>query len=106
MHQFEERGEGGLVSRSRRPAQSPNRRLFARERALILCLRLIRKLGARRIQNELYRHHNLHLSLDTMEKVLITSAVPQLVRPIRRKTSHRYSRRIPGERVQIDAIIA
>lgn len=102
VRRFDESGEGGLASRSRRPSRSPNRRIFARERALFLDLRLNRKLGARRIQNELYRHHNLHLSLDTIHKVLITSPVPQLVRPVRRKTSHRYSRRIPGDRVQLD----
>ncbi|MCC6967942.1 MAG: IS481 family transposase [Nitrospira sp.] len=102
VRRFDESGEDGLKSRSRRPVQSPNRRIFAPERALILDLRLTRKLGARRIQNELYRHHNLHLSLDTIHKVLITSPVPQLVRPVHRKTSHRYSRRIPGDRVQID----
>lgn len=83
MRRFDESGEGGLVSRNRRPTQSPNRRIFARERALILDLRRNRELGAQRIQNELHRHHNFHFSLATIHKVLITSPVPQLVRPVR-----------------------
>lgn len=44
VRRFDENGEDGLKSRSRCPAQSPNRRIFAPERALILDLRLNRKL--------------------------------------------------------------
>lgn len=70
---YREAGEAGLASRSRRPIRSPNRRIFEHERTLILTLRAERILGARRIQNELRRHHDLHLSLDSIHKVLVTS---------------------------------
>lgn len=40
VRRFDESGEDGLKNRSRRPAQSPNRRIFAPARALILDLRL------------------------------------------------------------------
>src|SRR5574338_708737 len=63
VRRYREAGEAGLVSRSRRLTRSPNRRIFERERALILNLRVDRKLEARRIQNELRRHHDLSLSL-------------------------------------------
>lgn len=99
---YREAGEAGLVSRSRRPTRSPNQRIFEQERALILTLRTDRKLGARRIQNELRRHYDLSLSLDSIHKVLVTSYMPPLVRPARRKTRHRYARLIPGDRVQLD----
>ncbi len=102
VRRYREAGEASLISRSRRPARSPARRVFERERALILSLRGERKLGARRIQSELRRHHNLSLSLDSIHKVLVTNHMPPLVRAARRKTRHRYARLIPGDRVQLD----
>ena len=98
IRRYREAGEAGLASRSRRP----NRRIFEHERTLILSLQRERKLGARRIQHELRRHHDLSLSLDSIHKVLVTSHMPPLVRPARRKTRHRYARLIPGDRVQLD----
>lgn len=44
---YREVGEAGLASRSRRPARSPNRRIFEQERTLILNLRTDRKLGVK-----------------------------------------------------------
>ena len=79
----------------------PNQRVFEKERLLILSLRVERKLGARRIQNELRHHHDLRLSLDSIHKVLVSQVSP-LVRSVRRKTQHRYARLIPGDRVQLD----
>ena len=102
IRRFDETGEAGLLNRSRRPVRSPNRRVFERERLLILKLRADRKLGARRIQSELRRHHELRLSLDSIHKVLVNGQVSPLVRPARRKTRHRYARLIPGDRVQLD----
>ncbi len=101
IRRYREAGEAGPASR-RRPTRSPNRRIFEHERTLILSLRRERKLGARRIQHELRRHHDLSLSLDSIHKVLVTSHVPPLVRPARRKTRHRYARLIPGDRIQLD----
>ena len=69
---------------------------------MILSLRTERKLGARRIQHELRRHHDLCLSLDSIHKVLVTNQVLPLVRPARRKSRHQYARLIPGDRVQLD----
>ena len=102
VRRFHEAGEHGLLNRSRRPVRSPNRRVFEKERLLILRLRADRKLGARRIQSELQRQHDLRLSLDSIHKVLVSSQVSPLVRSIRRKTRHRYARLIPGDRVQLD----
>lgn len=70
IRRFHEAGEAGLLSHSRRPVRSPNRRVFEKEQRLILSLRAERKLGARRIQSELRRHHDLKLSLDSIHKVL------------------------------------
>jgi len=96
---FHEAGEAGLLNRSRRSLRSPNRRVFEKERLLILRFRAERKLGARRIQSELRRHHDLKLSLDSIHKVLVSSQASPLMRSARRKTRHRYARLIPGNRV-------
>ncbi|MCS6289818.1 MAG: helix-turn-helix domain containing protein [Nitrospira sp.] len=102
IRRFHEAGEAGLLSHSRRPVRSPNRRVFEKERRLILSLRTERKLGARRIQNELRCHHDLRLSLDSIHKTLVSSQDAPLARPARQKTRHRYVRLIPGDRVQLD----
>jgi len=67
-----------------------------------LLLRLENNLSARRIQNELKRRHHLSLSLATIHDVLNRNKVKPLRRPKRKKKILRYSRPIPGERVQVD----
>ena len=46
---FHEEGQAGLLSHSRRPVRSPDRRVVEKERRLVLSLRVERKLGAQRI---------------------------------------------------------
>jgi len=100
---FQDGGEPGLVTRSCRPHRSPRQKVFAREEALILELRRTRKLGTKRLRNELIRAHSLRLALDTIHKVLVRHGENLLQRPrFRRKGSKRYSRPVPGDRVQID----
>ena len=57
-HRYQSSGIEGLRSLSRRPQSSPNQKVFAKEEELILSLRVERRMGARRIKNELYRQHN------------------------------------------------
>ena len=52
-------GVAGLVDRSRRPFRSPGRRVLAGEEQRILTLRSDRKLGIKRLRNELIRLHGL-----------------------------------------------
>lgn len=52
---YQEHGEAGLRSLSRRPHQSPRRKVFEQDEQRILELRRTRHLGARRIQHELKR---------------------------------------------------
>jgi len=62
-----------------------------------------RRLGVRRIHNELVRLHECQLSLATIHKVLTKHAVEPL--HLSRKSRHtfkRYARPIPGDRVQMD----
>ncbi len=99
---FQAAGAVGLEERSRRPHSSPNRKVFEREEGLILELRRRRKLGVKRLRNELSREHGLKLALDTIHKVLVRHGERELRRPrLRRKGTRRYSRPVPGDRVQI-----
>lgn len=102
LKRYEVAGVDGLSSRSRRPKSSPKRKIRASHEALILEMRRERKLGARRIQNELRRLHNFSVSLATIHKVLKRNRAAPLKRARRKKSYTRYSRPIPGERVQMD----
>src|SRR5690606_3776401 len=95
-------GEAGLASQSRRPQQSPKRKVFETEVQWILDLRHTRHLGARRIQNELQRLHECQLGLATIQKVLQQNQVPPLRRKRRKQHYKRYQRPVPGDRVQMD----
>lgn len=77
-------------------------KVLASHERWILELRKKRKLGARRIQSELQRLHGFSLSLATIHKVLKRHRVAPLKRRRRKKNYTRYSRPIPGERVQMD----
>ena len=100
---FEENGIEGLRDHSKRPHSSPNKKVGNEEESLILALRKKRNLGARRIQNELHREHNISLSLATIHKVLSRNNVKPIKRPRKKKNEFiRYQKAIPGERVQMD----
>ena len=101
---FVARGDAGLVSLSRRPHQSPARVLDQQRIGLILAFRDERKLGPQRIQAELLRHHGFRLSTATIWKVLYAHARPPLMRRRPLEPSRRYSRPLPGDRVQVDTM--
>jgi transposase InsO family protein len=98
---YKAEGVEGLKGKSRSPKSSPARKTFDPEKEKILSLRSERKLGARRIQNELRRLYKTRLALATIHKVLSRSGVAPL-RKRREKIWNRYSRPIPGDRVQMD----
>jgi transposase InsO family protein len=104
LRRHTELGDAGLESRSRRPLRSPKRKVLAEHEAWIIALRRERKLGARRIQAELRRLRSFNLSLATIHKVLKRHSVGPLVRLRRHAEPKRYSRPIPGERVQVDTM--
>ena len=100
---YQAEGEAGLETRSHRPHRSPDRKVFAEEEALILRLRRERRLGIKMLRNELARRHGLKLALDTIHKVLVRHGENRLRRPrLERKGTKRYSRPVPGDRVQMD----
>ena len=99
---YQTQGIDGLKSLSRRPHRSPATKISQEDEALILTLRIERNLGARRIQSELKRLHEISLSVASIHKVLCRHRVKPL-RTLRRKADFiRYQRPIPGERIQMD----
>jgi transposase InsO family protein len=96
-------GPEGLVEQSRRPKHVASQKVFAEQEALILALRRDRRLGIKQLRNELIRQHDLALSLDTVHRVLVRHGEQVLKRPRRRvRGRRRYSRPVPGDRVQMD----
>ena len=51
---YQAEGSAGLAGHSKRPHRSSQRKVFAREEALILELRRERKLGIKQLANELH----------------------------------------------------
>ena len=100
VRRYQELGIEGLKDQSRRPKTCAPKKVFAQQKQWILKLRQTRKLGARRLHNELQQRHNLSLSTATIHKVLKEAQVPQLKLTRRkRKGKRRYQKEIPGERV-------
>lgn len=89
---YEALGIEGLRDQGRRPDNSSNTKIGKQEEQWILSLRSKRKLGARRIQNELFRHHECSLSLASIH-----------IKKRKNKSEYiRYQRPVPGDRVQMD----
>lgn len=99
---YQSLGVDGLQDQSRKPHNSPNRKISKEVEEWIIDFRLNRNLGARRIQTELFRLYNYHLSLASIHKILVKHQVKP-IKKLRRKNKYkRYSRPIPGDRIQID----
>jgi DNA-binding GntR family transcriptional regulator/transposase-like protein len=77
---YQESGQEGLADTSRRPASSPNRKVFAREEALIVALRKSEGLGVHKLKAELKRRHGLDLSAETILKALRRAGEPMKTR--------------------------
>lgn len=96
---FQSSGKDGLNELSRRPHNSPKRKIFEKEMNWISELRK-RRLGSRRIQSELLRNYAFRISRATLCKILRQLNVTPLRKSrILRKHRHRYERPIPGEQI-------
>ena len=103
LRRFDADGEAGLKERSRRPLSSPAKKVSADVEQRILSLRRERHLGVKRIRAELRRLHDVHLSSAVIHKALVRHELN--VVPRRKRARHkpkRYSRPVPGDRVQMD----
>lgn len=104
LRRYDADGDAGLTELSRRPLSSPARKVAENEVELILRLRRERRLGVKRLRIELERLHGLRLAASTLHKVLARHGLSAL--PRKRRVRHvpkRYSRPVPGERIQVDS---
>ncbi|MFV0644580.1 MAG: IS481 family transposase [Sphingomonadaceae bacterium] len=103
VQRYDALGVAGLVDQSRRPHSSPKTKVTDEHARLILEMRKDRKLGCKRISSELLRLHAISLSPPTVQKILNRNGQRFLPGQLkRRKSPKRYSRPIPGDRVQMD----
>lgn len=103
LRRFDVHGAAGLNEQSRRPISSPAKKVSADVEQWVLSLRRERRLGVKRIRAELRRLHGAHLSPAVIHKVLVRHELNVL--PRRKRARHmprRYSRPVPGDRVQMD----
>ncbi len=99
---YQKDGLAGLASLSKRPHNSPMTKITQELECLILDIRSQRNLGARRIQSELIRLHDISLSMASIHKVLTRNEVKPIVKYRRKIDFIRYERPTPGDRVQMD----
>jgi transposase len=88
LRRYRAQGVRGLLSQSRRPRRSARRKVGLQEIALILDLRRSRRLGIKRLRNELIRLHQVRFSLATIHKVLRRHNASRLA-------ERRWRRRVP-----------
>jgi transposase InsO family protein len=101
VQRHQNQGVDGLKDQSRRPKRCPSNKVTEQHRVWIGQLRQ-RRLGPRRIQNELERCYQVHFSTATIYKTLKQDSDCLLKTNRRsRKRCKRYQKEIPGERVQM-----
>ncbi len=78
LRRYEEQGVEGLKGHSRKPQNSPAKKVTEEHERIILSLRHDRKLGHGHICTELQRLHGISLSVATIYKILQRHGVAQL----------------------------
>ncbi|MBY0501902.1 MAG: helix-turn-helix domain-containing protein [Alphaproteobacteria bacterium] len=96
------KNEQNLPDYSHRPKKLAHQKINSKLEMLILCARQNFGFGPQRIAIYLLRKHSIHLSSSTIWRLLKKAAVKPLKRYLSPRKPKRYSRGIPGERVQMD----
>ncbi|WP_121353515.1 IS481 family transposase [Flavisolibacter nicotianae] len=102
IKRFNAEGKEGLQGHSKRPKKLAKQKLNASLQQLIHSIRTEFKFGPQRIQVHLLRVHQIELSAATIWRVLKKNNVPAIKKYRKKSDYTRYSRPIPGDRVQMD----
>lgn len=102
INRYDEEGKGGLADKSQKPKKLARQKINEDLKKLILEVRQKYKFGPQRISTFVLREHDITISVPTIWRVLKIENVAPLKRYHGRQGIKRYSRPIPGERVQID----
>ncbi|GAC1481252.1 MAG: IS481 family transposase [Flavisolibacter sp.] len=95
-------GLEGLKGHSKRPTKFAKLKVNADIENLILTIRNEFKFGPQRISTHLKRIHKVDLSPTTVWRVLMHNSMPKIKKYRKHEQFKRYSKVVPGERVQID----
>jgi len=95
-------GIAGLVGKSKRPNTLANQKITDDLVELIKAIRQEFNFGPQRISLHLSRLHNINVSSPTVWRVLKANNLPNIKKYRKHGDVTRYSRPIPGDRVQID----
>lgn len=101
INRYNEEGETGLSDKSKRPKTLSNSKVSSEIETLILDIRSKKKWGAQRISIHLLRN-KVKLSPMTVWRVLSNNQVKPIVKRRKKSDYKRYSKEVPGERVQLD----
>ncbi|WP_411897490.1 IS481 family transposase [Elizabethkingia occulta] len=101
IKRYKEEGEHGLSDKSKRPKTLSNTKITPEIESLILDLRKKKQWGAARISIHLLRKR-ISLSAMTVWRVLSKHKVNPIVKRRRKSDYKRYSKEVPGDRVQLD----
>jgi transposase len=103
INREKEQGKSELSDKSKRPSRLANMKITPEIETIILNLRETRSWGAQRIANYLLRKR-IKLSAMTVWRVLKKHQVKAVVKRRKKSDYIRYSKEIPGERVQLDVM--
>ena len=102
INRYEVEGKESLNGRSKRPKKLARQKTTIKLEALIKSIRTEFKFGPQRIKTHLLRIHGLEISSPTIWRVLKKNEMPNLKKYRKHFEYTRYSRPIPGDRVQLD----
>jgi transposase len=92
----------GLQDISQKPQRLAKQKVTNKLRELVIRIRGTYKFGPQRISTHLLREHKIEISAPTVWRILQDYEVKPLKRYRGKQAIKRYSRPIPGERVQMD----
>jgi len=104
IKRYELDGAEGLKDIPQRPKTLAKLKITSELEQLILTIRKDHKFGPQRIKTHLLREHDIELSTSTVWRILKSNQIKPLKRYKPPGKPIRYSRPIPGDRVQIDVM--
>ena len=102
LKRYKRKGVMGLQDISQKPQYFANQKVTNRLKELVIKIRETYKFGPQRISTHLLREHKIEISAPTIWRILKELQVKPLKRYRGKQVIKRYSRPIPGERVQMD----
>lgn len=102
IKRFKDNGKDALKGHSTRPKVLAKQKVSDELVTLIKAIRVEYNFGPQRISLHLLRVHNMDISAPTVWRVIKESGMPNIKKYRKHGQTTRYSRPIPGDRVQMD----